>query len=426
MTTLAPVRSLCYEPDNLAEVTAPPYDDIGKGLFRELSSRSEYNIARIDLPRGSGLEWYREAADRLQRWMSKGVLRYGVRDAVLRYSQEFTLPGSEETLTRKSFIALMKIAPYGQGVLPHEKTLDGPREDRFQVFMATRANLSPIFFVYQDPAFDIDKAFDAPLHPVAAYEDHEGVKHELTALRDQQAMRSIAETIRGQQVIIADGHHRYEAARRCSAALREQGESGDNAAHRFVVGMFVNESDPGLRIRATHRILRHPFELCELRERVGRWVSFEQTAESPQACWESLEERGEFAVMVDDSGTYRLRLNADAAACDPLQSLPEATRALPVSTLHRLLFAHGLGLDDETQAGGQVIKFKRDLDAALSKLAKRKTRAVFLMPAATLSDVRRACEAGAFMPQKSTAFFPKAPAGLVIHTFEQGRSVAPL
>lgn len=426
MNTLAPVRALCYSTEALASVTAPPYDDVDKELFQQLTERSAYNVVRIDLPQGSGLARYTLAADRLEKWMSRGVLRYGERDVLLRYAQTFSLPGSAERLVRRSFIALLKIAPYGQGVLPHEKTLDGPREDRFQVFVATRANLSPMFFVYQDPKFVVDGLFDQPLHPVASFSDHAGVEHALSALRDRTAMVQIANFIAKQQLIIADGHHRYEAARRCSEHFTLAGETAAHAAHRYVPAMLVNEYDAGLRIRATHRILRQAFDLDALRERLEPWATFTETSEPPQLAWKKLRERDEFAVMVHKDTTWRLRLHVNADDCAPLADLAGPIRALAVSVLHRLVFGYGLGIDESAQAAGNAIKFKRDVDVALSKLSRPKTSAVFLMPAASMADVRLTSEAGAYMPQKSTAFYPKAPAGLVIHTFEKGREIVPL
>lgn len=426
MNKLAPVRALCYSTDKLASVTAPPYDDVDRDLFTELTERSKYNVVRVDLPRGSSLSRYRLAAERLEKWMKAGVLRYGERDVLLRYTQRFALPGAGETFQRSSFIALLKIAKYGSGVLPHEKTLDGPREDRFQVFLATRANLSPVFMLYKDPRFEVDACFNVDLHPVASYADHAGVSHELCALRDRESMLEIANLVAPQQLIIADGHHRYEAARRCSEHLAAQGEGAAEAAHRYITAMFVNECDPGLRIRATHRVLRRDFVLTSLRERLEPWVEFVRTEEAPQEAFEALATRGEFAVMVHESGVYRMRLRCAPDDCEPLRDLAEPIRGLAVSVLHRLVFLHGLGIDEQEQASGRTIKFKRGIDLTLSKLSKPATSAVFLLPAATLGDVRRTCEAGAFMPQKSTAFFPKAPAGLVIHTFEPGRTIEPL
>ncbi len=426
MNTLAPVRALCYPTDQLASVTAPPYDDIDVNLFRELTERSEYNVVRVDLPRGSGLGRYEVAAGRLRTWMERGLLRYGERNVVLRYRQSFSLPGSEEKLERGSFIALLKIAPYHQGVLPHEKTLDAPCEDRYRVFMATRANLSPIFFLYHDPSFVVDEAFDVPTHPVSSYTDHAGVAHELSALRDAGAMERVASFVETQQLIIADGHHRYEAARRCSEALVKQGEDAPDAAHRYVIGMFVNEHDPGLRIRATHRVVRKKFDFDLVRDKLAPWIEFVQTDEDPRDAWRAIASRGDFAVMVSTLGVFRLRLTCSADGCTPLQAVSKSIRGLPVSVLHTAVFSYGMGIWEKEQAAGEVIKFKRGLENALAKLEKKRTRAVFLLPPVGIADVRRACESGAFMPQKSTAFFPKAPAGLVIHTFEQGRQITPL
>ena len=240
-------------------------------------------------------------------------------------------------------------------------------------------------------------------------------------------MRRIATLVQTQQLIIADGHHRYEAARRCSEDLAASGENDPCAAHRYVIGMFVNEHDPGLRIRPIHRIVRKKVDFDVMRDKLHPWVDFVRTKESPQDAFRHVQARGDFSVMIlKKRGVFRLRLTCDPNECAPLGAVSKSIRGLPVSILHAAVFSYGMGIDEKEQAMGETIRFKRGLGTTLAKLDKKKTRAVFLLPAAHMADVRGACEAGAFMPQKSTAFFPKAPAGLVIHTFEPGRTIVPL
>ena len=149
----------------------------------------------------------------------------------------------------------MKLVPFSAGiVLPHERTLSGPKEDRLKLFRATRTNLSPGFMLYRDPA----RALDAPLakaETVAEFATGDGVEHALAKVRDAAAVQAIVEGVARSSLLIADGHHRYETALRYAGEAEEGvvGGSPESAEHRWFMVFLANGDDPNLVVFPTHR-----------------------------------------------------------------------------------------------------------------------------------------------------------------------------
>ena len=157
MAEIAPLTPLRYDlsrlKGGLAAVVAPPYDVISAAERAELAARDPHNVVRLILPEGEGETKYAHAADLLARWRAEGVLVRDDQPAFYRYDQTFRAPGQAAgpTTRRRGFLALVRLVPFAQRVvLPHERTLSGPKEDRLKLFRATRTNLSPGFMLYRD------------------------------------------------------------------------------------------------------------------------------------------------------------------------------------------------------------------------------------------------------------------------------------
>src|SRR5579864_2594476 len=183
MAEIAPLTPLRFDlsrlPGGLASVIAPPYDVISPAEREELAARDPHNIVRLILPEGDGDAKYAHAAGLLREWREQGILVRDSRAAFYRYDQTFTPPGDSHAprITRRGFLALVKLAPFTERVvLPHVRTLSGPKEDRLKLFQATRTNLSPGFMLYRDPGGDVDRHL-ADGEPVAEYETSDGVHH---------------------------------------------------------------------------------------------------------------------------------------------------------------------------------------------------------------------------------------------------------
>ena len=249
MADVQPFRALHYELDavgGLQAVAAPPYDVIDDAQRAELVARSPHNVVEIDLPRADG-DAYEHAAELFEAWQREGVLTRDEEPAVWALAQDYTGPDGRER-TRHGLFARVRVEDYGPGrIRPHERTHPGPKEDRLRLTRATRANLSPIFSLYDDPAGAAWGAVEPHVagDPWGEVTDEDGTRHRLWRVADPAAGAAVTAALAGTELLIADGHHRYETAR----VYHEEGGAG------HVLMCLVALQDPGLTVFPTHRLI---------------------------------------------------------------------------------------------------------------------------------------------------------------------------
>jgi uncharacterized protein (DUF1015 family) len=442
MAEIAPLTPLRYDlarlAGGLARVVAPPYDVIDAKERAELAARDPHNVVRLILPEGEGDAKYAAAATLLASWRSEGTLVRDEEPAFYRYDQTFSPPGAAgPRRRRRGFLALVKLVPFSAGiVLPHERTLSGPKEDRLRLFRATRTNLSPGFMLYRDAA----RALDAPLahaEPLASFTTADGVEHALAKVRDPAAVRALVEGIARSSLLIADGHHRYETALRYADEVESSVPGGSPAAaeHRYFMVFLANGDDPELVVFPTHRHVHGlaSFDYAAMIARARSWFAVRplERGASAEVAARALREAGpESVVVASKSGELAVLTRdkgVDLSSHPTLGPLPEVLRRTDVALLHAGLLEEVLGITREAQEAKTNLWYPQDGAAALARLRGGASDAgdvLFLMNATPVADVRAVAEAGLVMPQKSTFFYPKVWTGLAIHTLEPSRVVA--
>jgi uncharacterized protein (DUF1015 family) len=413
MADVQPLRALHYDLANvgpLADLAAPPYDVIDPSQRAELAARSPYNVVEIDLPDGD--DPYAHAAELFEQWQREGVLVRDDEPAMWVLEQRYRGPDGKER-TRRGFFARVRIEEYGPGrIRPHERTHPGPKEDRLRLTRATRANLSPIFALYSDPAGAAYGALSAATtqQPWGELTDADGTRHSIWRCADPEAIATAQRALEDAELLIADGHHRYETAR---AYAEEVGGEGD---HRYVLMCLVALEDPGLTIFPTHRLLggfdeqrRSALADAIARDFASEPVPLEQLA--PPAGEGPLE-----LGYLDDTGTTaRLRLRDQAIADAALADMPPAYRTLDTGVLEALLLKGALALSDDDISHLRNFGYARDAAEAARLVESGRFDAAFLMRPTPVEQVREIAAAGVNMPPKSTYFFPKLPTGLVFN-----------
>src|SRR5437762_1574053 len=228
MAEVVPFRAVRYDLSRAGvadSLIAPPYDVIAESDRSELEAKSPFNIVRVDLPQGDREGKYRNAASELRRWLEDRILRRDDAPALYRYHQVFSVGGREHT--RKGFICRIRLRRFDERVvLPHERTLSGPRLDRLELARACRMHLSQVFGLYSDPARIVDREFDPVDSGAPELEAHLGnTVHRVWRLTDAGAHQRIAAAMADRKVYIADGHHRYETMLAIREELRPQARS---------------------------------------------------------------------------------------------------------------------------------------------------------------------------------------------------------
>jgi uncharacterized protein (DUF1015 family) len=436
MAEIAPLTPLRYDtdkiPGGLASVVAPPYDVINAEQRAELAARDPHNVVRLILPEGEGDAKYANAAKLLESFIAEKVLVRDDEPAFYRYDQTFTPPGEAgaKPITRRGFLALVKLVPFSDRiVLPHERTLSGPKEDRLKLFRATQTNLSPGFMLYRDPENELRSPLGVA-RVVSEFETPDGIKHVLAKVSDPDAVRAITQKIALSSLLIADGHHRYETALRYAG---EVNAPSPLSASKYFMTFLVNGDDPELVVFPTHRHV-HSLPSFSFEDLVSRAKeTFEGTllpknADAP-AITRALREAGKagpaiaVATVSGEVAILALRPGVDLGKHPTLGLTPEALRGTDVAVLHMGILEHLLGITREAQAAKTNLYYPQDTAGALGELRAGKGQALFVMNATPVDQVREVAEAGEVMPQKSTFFYPKVMTGLAIHTLEKDRLV---
>lgn len=436
MPDIRPFRALRYDPEvagDPAALVAPPYDVIGPDLHRELLARHPRNSVRLDLPQAESGEdpdeRYRRVARTLAAWRQDGTLRKDPKPSVYVYEQAYRVPGTTVERTQRGFFARLRIEPFGPdgGVLPHERTLTGPKEDRYRLLRATGLNTSPVVGLYEDPARGAAPALVAITVGIPALDvtDDEGVRHRVWAVPDEgegSVAAALCATAGAGPVFIADGHHRYETAVRYRDERRANHAGEQDPSYDFILMLFLDTAD-ALTVLPTHRVVRGLGEtgLARLQAGLSRlFTATQETAEALVARFEAagglVGGQGRFGLLTRD-GAWLLDARSEAFA--GLGSGGTAVRALDVSLLAAALDAL-LGIDAAAVADGRRIAYTKSATEAAALIANGTdgADAVFLLEPTPVASIVTVARDGDVMPPKSTYFYPKALTGLVLNPHE--------
>jgi uncharacterized protein (DUF1015 family) len=414
MAEIQPLRALHYDLDRtggLQNVVAPPYDVIDEEQRRELERRSPFNIVRIDLPAGE--DPYAAAAELLAQWRQDGVIVEDEAPALWALEQEFTGPDGRRR-TRRGFFARVRVEDYGAGrIRPHERTHPGPREDRLRLTRATRANLSPIFSLYSDPA---GRAWDAlegarGSEPWGASTDEDGTRNLIWRVADPAAIEAVRATLADSELLIADGHHRYETARVYAEEVGGEGE------HRYVLMCLVSLQDPGLTVFPTHRLLKGltSAQQEDLATAIRSDFEIRELESSNDLAPEHSDPVRFGYIDAHFRRPFMLALKDNAIADAALPFHAEPYRRLDTAVLEAVILKGALGMTEHDIDHLDGLGYARSFEEALRLVDSGEYDAAFFMAPTPVEQVQAVAGAGENMPPKSTYFFPKVPTGLLFN-----------
>ena len=415
MADLQPLRALHYDlgvAGPLQNLIAPPYDVVDARQRADLLGRSPYNVVAVDLPRGEP-DPYEHAAKLLAEWQADRVLVRDPEPALWALEQHYTDPGGDARVRRGVF-ARVPVTDYGPGAIrPHERTHPGPKEDRLRLTRSTKANLSPIFALHAGDAYGPLTAGLDGVVPFGEATDDAGTVNRLWRVTDPERVAAAQEAVAGSELLIADGHHRYETAR---AYAEEVGGEGE---HSWVLMLLVSLEDPGLTIFPTHRLLDGLKETAKqeaLRDTLLEHFDIEKVA--PEELAPPLTEDGPLVLGYMDSfhqQPFRLTLKSWRSADDVLEGQPEAYRRLDTAVLEALILKGPVGLTEDDISHLRGLGYSRTDVEALELVRSGAVDAAFFLRPTPVAQVQAIAAAGVNMPPKSTFFHPKVPTGLLFN-----------
>jgi uncharacterized protein (DUF1015 family) len=414
MADVRPLHALHYNlsaVSSLGDVTAPPYDVIDADARAKLLARSPFNVVELDLPAApEGADPYEHAAETLEEWTLQGILAADREEALWALEQEYDGPDGRRH-TRRGFLCRVAITDYGPGLVrPHERTQPGPKEDRLRLTRATRHNLSPIFSLHQGNAWPILQP-SLGGEPWGEVTDSDGTVHRIWRVSDPEVLAAVAAELAGSELLIADGHHRYETARTYAE------EIGGDGAHRFTLMALVSLEDPGLTVFGYHRLLTG---LAGTDKPEALATAIREHFEIEEVPLDRLDPAGAegtgvfgYADAMSDSA-LRLRLKDTTAVEAALPGHSDAYRELDAAILETLILRRALGMTEADVEAKRGIAYTASAENALESLDNG-ADALFLMRPTPVEQVRAVAAAGETMPPKSTYFFPKLLTGLVFN-----------
>jgi len=427
---------------DVSTLVAPPYDVLSAEEKARYLSKSPSNIVAVDLPHVPPKELgpqsaYDAAAEALNAMLGNGTMTRAGTPAIFAYRQTFTVEGTE--YQRTGMACTLDTVPFGPrdggGILPHEQTFSGPKEDRKALMQATAAQLSPIFGLCPDDKGEATKVVHTicnsrPADMTADLGD--GVTHEVWTVDNKAEIDVYNDALKGQDVFIADGHHRYNTALNYLQSLEEAGDLPPDHPARKTMFVLVGMSDPGLYIGPTHRVLggMADYSIDAFQKAAEGILVIEPCDNDPEKFDHEIEHwaaKGNENVMGLMDFETGLCFVCYPATPDPLEDAhpdkPKAWRTLDVAIIQHLIveeicepalngaqpvkwaFPHtiketvGIGRGEETGAGG---------GNGFAQLA------VIVKPT-PMNAVRDISHANELMPQKSTFFFPKLATGLFVN-----------
>jgi uncharacterized protein (DUF1015 family) len=424
MPEIIPFSGILYNPELLATdqgLICPPYDVISPELQEQLYLSSPLNAIRLELPMEP--DPYTAAASRLAEWLQSGDLQKDAEPAIYPYFQTFE-DSEGRTHTRSGFFSAMRLHEFAEKkILPHEKTLSGPKADRLNLFRKTKANISPIFGLYADKEKSADRVLKAYADSNAPVVDalFQGVRNRMWRITDPELIDSLRNTLLQRTVYIADGHHRYETGvnYRNERAAANPAHTGSEP-YNFILTYLANIYDEGLIIFPIHRLVHslEKFDAARLKSQLGEYFTVTELQDRAALKAYLDSEPSSYAYGVVTPGmVLGICLNTSPSPLlDPQR--PEALQRLGLVLLHDLILARLLGISQDAMAKQTNLVYVKDDREVFDAVSSGKVQIGFVVKPTTVEQVVAVSETGEVMPQKSTFFYPKLMTGLLFNPLD--------
>ena len=413
MVEIRPFKALHYSENifgkDLSKLITQPYDKIDEKMQDEYYQRHIYNFVKLILPKEKNR--YEIAAKRLEEWKEKGILGRDEKPAIYIYTQEFEIRNKK--YVRSGFIAAMRLHPFEERiVLPHEKTHKGPKEDRLKMLRATKTNLEAGFVLFRDDG-RVKEIIDDIVHqnPDFYGKDDFGTVTRLYRLNDEDKTKIIQDVLKDEQVVIADGHHRYETAVFFRDEMRKMHPNwSENHAFNYRMTYFVSLDDPGLVVLPSHRLLLKKKIEDEHWEKIRKYFSVEEIDPEKSEEYLSAGKGKNVFVVYQDGKAYGIELKEDVSEFMSKEWSNEY-KSLDAVVLREVIFKI-IGVKNPRI--DEDIIYERWIEDAVKKVDGGEAKVAFIMNPTPPEKVLEVAKNLERMPQKTTDFYPKVISGFTM------------
>jgi len=443
MAVVAPFKGMTYNRGKITHferVVAPPYDVISEREQEEYYEADPYNVIRLILGKRKvgDSDWdnrYTRAADLFNRWESAGILVRSHLPSIYLVSTDYELPDHSERRTRWGFIALVKIEEHDSSVIrPHERTFTVHREDRLKLMRACSAQFSPVFGLYDDKSNAVLNALeeikDSP--PEISFTERGDYNYKMWEVNSAPIINTVVREMSAKQIIIADGHHRYESARNFRNLMRSRyGVHDVERPYDYVMMYLTNMADKGLAILPYHRLFKsyHDFRAEQLLSAAQKWFDVRSFPfpknnqnEATKELVSQLTAHGSNTTAIGfyhkGSKDFYLLCLKHGSREELGDDLDPALKKLDVLALSRLIFQRIMGISREDLDDERIIEYESDIGLTISSVLSGKSQMAFLVNPTKIEQIIEITGNGLLMPRKSTFFHPKVLTGLVFNKID--------
>lgn len=422
MADIKPLRAWRYNQELSASIDAltSPLFDVVSDKQRKALYQNPFNSIYLSVPQHPAAA--EKAAALLTEWKSNGVLMQDKLPAIYVYYQYFKLAGSNKEYCRKGFVCNIRVYDWAEKViLRHENTIPSSVNDRVELLEKTELNVSPTHGLYTDPEHVLEKYMDEAIqHPLYESEDYQGVRDVLAVIHDVQVLKIFIQLIKDKEIILADGHHRYEGSLSYKHKMERLNatHSGDEGYNFHLMYLTNTESDD-IRILPTHRLIKglQNFSEHEVLRKLEENFVIKPLEDADTAPEVIVGKPWAFGLLFKENA-YKVRLKPEKLETMTWQ-FPEEVKKLDLTVMHYFIIEKTLGVPGKEQRKSENISFDRRFGDCLTKVMHDEAQMAIITNEVSIEEVKKVCASGFTMPQKSTYFYPKVICGFLFASIKE-------
>jgi len=428
MAEIRPFRAWRYNKElskQIGELVSPLFDVVSDKQLKMLY-RNPFNSIHLSVPMTPNPA--DRAAALLEGWKKEGILERDPLPGIYVYYQYFKIAGSPKSYCRKGFICNIRVHNWDDKIiLRHENTIPKSVNDRIELLAKTQLNASPTHGLYTDPNYTLEKIMDEAIaYPMLETEDYQGVRDVLAVVHDAKAIRKFMEVLKDRQVILADGHHRYEGSLVYMNQSRLANPNHTGAeGYNFHLMYLTNTESGDYRILPTHRLI-HGLNGFDEEDVLSKLIKYFNV--TPVEPVDTINEvivgkQWTFGILFRESA-YRATLKPECFDAMTWH-FPEEVKKLDLTVMHYFIIEKVLGIAGKDQRSSENVSFDRSFSDCLSKVIRAEAQMAIITQELTIDEVITVCRSGSTMPQKSTYFYPKAICGFVFSSILENEFASP-
>ena len=429
MAEILPIRAWRYNKElsqNIEAQTSPLFDVVSEKQRQKLY-QNPFNSIHISVPVSP--DPANRAAELLKQWKTKGIILQDGLPGIYVYYQYFQLSGSHQEYCRKGFVCHIRAYDWEDNViLRHENTIPKAVNDRIELLEKTELNVSPTHGLYTDPSFELEKYMDEAIrNPIYETEDYQGVRDVLAVIHDAKIINRFLIVIQQKKIILADGHHRYEGSLIYKRKrLKENPNATGKEGFNFHLMYLSNTESDDLVILPTHRLIKgiSGFDENSILKKLEEDFIIKPVEDSDTLNEIIAGKPWAFGLMFKENA-YKVRLKPESMA-KLKWHFPDEVKKLDLTVMHFFIIEKVLGIPGKEQRQSENIEFDRSYSDCLKKVLQGQAQMAIITNGVTIDEIKKVCQSGYTMPQKSTYFYPKVICGFLFSSIKEDEFLEPV